>query len=263
MSARFLPVPCPRDKVSRNPCERLVPFARLRIVAGTGPVLLAMACFTGCVVDTAGGPVRRESRTIPRDTSETARVDLRMGAGELRVAGGSEDLMDAAFNYNVPGWKPQVRYRSFAGRADLTVRQPEGARHFGNSKYDWDLRLNDEIPMDLLIHFGAGEARLNLGSLNLRGLEVDMGVGEINLDLRGTPRRDYDVRIRGGVGEATVHLPASAGIYAIAQGGIGEIKVQGLRQEGRHWVNDLYRSAKTQVRVDVRGGIGAINVFAD
>jgi N-terminal domain of toast_rack, DUF2154 len=263
MSARLLPVPCPRDKVSRNPCERLGAFTKLRIGAGTGFVLLAAASFAGCVVDTVDGPMRRESRVIPRDTSETARVDLRMGAGELRVTGGSEGLMEAAFNYNVPGWKPQVRYRSFAGRADLTVRQPEGSRHFGNSKYDWDLRLNDEIPMDLLIHFGAGEARLNLGSLNLRSLEVDMGVGEINLDLRGTPRRDYEVRIRGGVGEATVHLPANAGIYAIAQGGIGEIKVRGLRQEGRHWLNDVYGSAKTQIRVDVRGGIGEINLFAE
>jgi hypothetical protein len=225
-------------------------------------VLLA-ACFGGCVVDTVSGPLRRENRVIPRDTSETARVDLRMGAGELRVNGGAGDLMDAVFNYNVSAWKPEVRYRSFAGRADLSVRQPEGSRHFGNSKYDWDLRLNDEIPMDVLVHFGAGEARLNLGSLNLRSLEVDMGVGEINLDLRGTPRRDYEVRIRGGIGQATIHLPPDAGIYAIAQGGIGEIKMRGLRQEGRHWVNDLYGSSKTQIRLDVRGGIGEINVLAE
>jgi hypothetical protein len=207
--------------------------------------------------------VRRETRVIPRDTSEAARVDLRMGAGELRVNGGAEDLMDAEFNYNVSRWQPQVRYRSFAGRADLTVRQPEGFQHLRNSTYDWDLRLNNEIPMDLLIHFGAGEARLNLGSLNLRSVQVDMGVGEINLDLRGSPRRDYDVRIRGGVGEATIHLPPDAGIYAIAEGGIGDIKVRGLRQEGRHWVNELYGNAKTQIRVDVRGGVGAINLFAE
>jgi len=263
MSARLLSVPCPRDKVSRNLGTQLGAFTKLRIGAGTGLVLVGAACLAGCVIDNAGGPVRRESRVIPRDTSETARVDLRMGAGELRVTGGSEGLMEAAFDYNVPGWKPQVRYRSFAGRADLTVRQPEGSRHFGNSKYDWDLRLNDEIPMDLLIHFGAGEASLKLGSLNLRSLEVDMGVGEINLDLRGTPRRDYEVRVRGGVGEANVHLPSNAGIYAIAQGGIGDIQMGGLRREGRHWVNDLYGSAKTQVRIDIRGGIGAINVFTD
>lgn len=226
-------------------------------------VLIAAACWSGCLVETPGDRAHRETRVIPRDTSETARVDLRMGAGELRVNGGAEGLAEAVFNYNLSSWKPDVRYHSFAGRADLTIRQPEGFQRIGNSKYAWDLRLNDEIPMDLLVRFGAGEARLNLGSLNLRSLEVEMGVGEINLDLRGTPRRDYGVRIRGGVGEATVQLPSNAGIYAIAEGGIGEIQMRGLRQEGRHWVNDLYRTAKTQIRVDVRGGIGAINLIVE
>jgi len=257
MSAGFCTVPWPRNKVARSPGRLPRAFTTLRI---GGPVLLA-ACLAGCVVDTVSGPARRENRAIPRDTSETARVDLRMGTGELRVSGGAENLMDAVFNYSGSAWKPEVRYRSFAGRADLTVRQPEGYRH--PHKYDWDLRLNDEIPMDVLVHFGAGEARLNLGSLNLRSIQVDMGVGEINLDLRGMPRRDYEVRIRGGVGEVTVHLPSDAGIYAIAEGGIGEVNVRGLHQEGRHWVNDLYGSTKTQIRVDVRGGIGGINLFAE
>src|ERR1039458_5551387 len=34
-----------------------------------------------------------------------------------------------------------------------------------------------------------------------------MGVGELHMDLRGKPKHDYDVRIHGGVGEATIHLP--------------------------------------------------------
>ena len=118
----------------------------------------------------------------------------------------------------------------------------------GNAKYDWDLRLNNEIPIDLLLHFGAGKARLDLGSLNMRSIEVEMGVGEIEMDLRGTSKRDYSVRIRGGIGEATVYLPANVGVYAKAEGGLGEIKVRGLRRENQHWVNDWYDSAKPQVR---------------
>jgi hypothetical protein len=221
------------------------------------------ACLSGCVVETAHGPTRHETRTIERDTAETARVDMQMGAGELRVEGGAAPLMQADFNYNVPAWRPQIRYHSFAGRADLSIRQPAGTGHIGNAIHDWDLRLNDAIPMDFLLHFGAGEARLNLGSLSLRSVEVEMGVGQIRMDLRGMPRHDYNVRIRGGVGEATVNLPASAGIYAKAEGGLGEIHVQGLRQEDRHWVNQWYDSDRPQIRVDVSGGIGQINLIAE
>ncbi len=230
-------------------------------------VLAVCACSSGCAIDTVSGPPRHETRSIERDTSDTARIDLEMGAGELRVNGGAQDLMQADFLYNVPAWRPAVRYHSFAGRADLTIRQAPADHLEGvfaaHTKCDWDLRLNNEIPIDFLLHFGAGDAHLNLGSLNLRSIEVEMGVGHIEMDLRGRPQRDYEARIHGGVGEAKVFLPPDAGIFATAHGGIGEIQVHGLRREGRHWVNHWHDSARPQVRVEVEGGIGQIDLIAE
>jgi predicted membrane protein len=117
--------------------------------------------------------------------------------------------------------------------------------------------------VDLAFHFGAGQARLDLGSLELRGVEVDMGVGQLDMDLRGAPKHSYDVSIHGGIGEATVRVSADAGIYAQAHGGIGEIKVRGLRQEDGHWVSPSYDSAANKVRIEIQGGIGQVNVIAD
>ena len=84
-----------------------------------------------------------------------------------------------------------------------------------------------------------------------------------DLDLRGRPQHDYDVHIQGGIGEAVVRLPAGAGVYANANGGIGEIKTRGLKKEGDHWENDAYATAKVKVRVDVQGGIGSITLIGD
>lgn len=227
-------------------------------------LLPAVWCLSGCVIGTMHyGPIQHDTRSIPRDASELARVDVRMGAGELRVSGGAPDLLRADFSYNMPSWKPDIRYSSDAGRGNLPIEQPGSQTSLGNAKNEWDLRLNNEIPMDVTVRFGAGEARLNLGSLSLRSVEMEMGAGELDLDLRGNPKRDYDVRVRGGAGEATVHLPANVGIYAKAEGGIGEIEVRGLRREGQHWVNDAYGTSKVQIHLDIRGGVGQINLFAE
>jgi hypothetical protein len=44
--------------------------------------------------------------------------------------------------------------------------------------------------------------------------------------LRGEPKRDYNVQVHGGVGQATVYLPRDAAISATAvKGGIGEIRL--------------------------------------
>jgi hypothetical protein len=228
------------------------------------PLVAAAMCLSGCIIETATGPVRRDSRTIERDASERVHVDLSMGAGNLNIRGGAQKLLNADFTYNVAAWRPEVRYSSTGTHGDLTIHQP-GHSHtqLGHTRYEWDLELNDDVPLDLAVHFGAGEARLDLGSLSLRNVEVNMGVGKLQIDLRGKPKRDYDVRIRGGIGEATVRLPGNVGVYAEGSGGIGEIKTQGLRREGGHWVNDAYEDSKVRIHLDIHGGIGSITLISD
>ncbi len=84
-----------------------------------------MLLLTGC--ETAQtGPTQHESSHIELDRSELTRVELKMGAGELNVAGGSAKLADAEFTFNVPAWKPHVEYHSTCVRGDLLIEQPQG-----------------------------------------------------------------------------------------------------------------------------------------
>jgi hypothetical protein len=223
--------------------------------------LLAGAIFglSGCVVHHAG-PSQHDYVSFDRDKAELVRVDLKMGAGTLRVGSGTEKLARADFEFNVPEWKPEVSYS--AGM--LRISQPSNSiKTFGDTKYDWDLRLNRDVPIDMNVNFGAGEAHLDLGSLALRRVDVQMGVGQIDMDLRGQPKHDYSVSIHGGVGEATVRLPADVGIYAEAKGGIGEISAQGLHNDGSKYYNDAYQKSPVTVRLDVQGGVGSIKLIAD
>jgi hypothetical protein len=228
------------------------------------PLLAVALCLSSCIIDTATGPERHDSRTIERDAAERVHVNLTMGAGTLTIGGGAKKLLNADFTYNVSSWQPEVRYSSTGARGDLTIRQPgQGHTRMGHIRYEWDLALNNDVPMDLSLHFGAGEARLDLGSLSLRTVEVNMGVGKLQMDLRGNPKHNYDVRIRGGVGEATVYLPANVGVYAEGAGGLGEFRTQGLHRQYGYWVNDAYEDSKVRIHLDIHGGIGSIRLIAD
>jgi hypothetical protein len=225
-------------------------------------VVAAAALLVGCGPDGIGdGHVERTRESIELDRAETVRTELSLGAGELRVAGGAAKLMEGDFDYYAPSWKPEIQYRSTGVRGDLTIRQ--ASRSFPGGALVWDLRLNDNVAMDLSARLGAGEARLNLGTLNLRDLEVKMGAGELHLDLRGNPKRSYSVRIQGGVGQANVSLPKNVGITATANGGIGEIHVRGLEKHGGVWINPELERSGVNIRVDVKGGVGEINLIAE
>ena len=236
-----------------------MPLALKCVVLPAAAINLAL--LSGCVSSyESRGPLQTETKSVDLDKSEYVTVDLRMGAGELSVRGGSPKLMDGEFSYRRLAMRPEVHYDASDFRGRLRIEEPSGV-HTGNTRYRWDLRFNDDKPLDLEVEFGAGEGRLDLGSLNLRSVDIHMGVGELRLDLRGTPKHDYTVNLRGGVGEATVYLPQGVGVVADAQGGIGGITARGLEKRGGEYVNDAYGSAKTTVRLDIRGGIGAINLI--
>jgi len=231
-------------------------------IASFCALLLAFAA-AGCNNQPAG-PTVHETQSIPPDVATALRATVHMGAGTLKLNGGSSGWLDAVFDYNVPEWKPTVVYNLVGEGGDLRVEQPSaGHTGGGDTKNDWDLKLNDEIPTDLTAQLGAGDATLDLGTVTLRSLTIEVGAGTVNLDLRGHPKRSYNLQIRGGVGDATIHLPASAGLYVEAGGGIGDVKVNGMRKDGDHWVNDAYGTSPITVRADIKGGIGGITISAE
>jgi hypothetical protein len=236
--------------MARIPAANVLPIA-----------ILSLAAFVGCN-HFDSGPSRTEMLSVALDESESVSAELRMGAGELTVRGGSPKLMDGEFTFGPEDMRPEIRYDPGGSKGRLRIEEPSGTR-FNRGDYRWNLKLNDDKPIDLQVNLGAGEGDLQLGSLNLRSLEVQMGAGELRLDLRGTPARDYSVNVRGGVGEATVYLPRDVGIVADVKGGIGEIDAGGLESRDGHYVNKAYGVSKTTVRLDIRGGVGSIRLVTE
>jgi hypothetical protein len=224
--------------------------------------VLAGACGTQPGGTPKVGKMQRESKSVDLKNAQSVRAQLKMGAGELNLTGGADQLMEGNFSYNVAEWKPEVSYDVSGDEGELVVRQggTEGSNLGGDARNEWDISLNDELPTDLVVQMGAGESDLDLDSLTLTGLKVQMGAGKTTVDLTGDYAKDFDSRIQGGVGEATVMLPSEVGVKAKAQGGLGKINAEGLERVGDSYVNDAYGESNVTLNVDVQGGVGEINL---
>jgi hypothetical protein len=206
------------------------------------------------------GQLQTDAKEVKLGDAKSVRVEIKMGAGELKVVGGAKDLLDGQFTYNVAVWKPQVEYAVHGSEGLLTIQQPGHVGSMGNARYEWDLRLNEKVPMSMSVELGAGRAELTLGKLSLNKLDLRMGAGETIVDLTGDWKNDLAAEIRGGVGRATVRLPRDVGVRVTAAGGIGAINAHDLRKEGGAYVNDAYGKSPVTLRVDVEGGVGEINL---
>jgi hypothetical protein len=240
-------------------------------------VLLAVsACGSGARV----GTLQTESETVELGNTASVRVEIDMGAGELNVAGGAAELLEANFTYNVAELKPEVDYSG----GTLTVRTPDvdtgigSLWDAGDYRYEWDLRLNDDVPMDMQVGVGAGRSDLQLGSLSLTRLDVKRGAGEVVVDLAGSTsltrlnvgggagavtvdltgnwQQDLEATVEGGVGKRSLILPRDTGVRVKVEVGVGAVDAAGLIKEGEYYTNDAYGQSSVTLYIEVGGGVG-------
>lgn len=262
---------------------------RLSMAVVVAMMLLSVSCMINLDdidVGTAEiGELQEISEVVELDDADQVQVDIRMGAGELQIDSGAEELLEADFAYNIAEWKPEVTYAG--GR--LTVRQPDIERiPFSTNdevRYRWELKLNDQVPMDMDLEMGAGDGDVNLGSLalstldvklgagdvsidlsgneTLERLELDMGAGNLDLDLRGAWTDDVYVNIQGGVGQIQLDIPTDIGVRVDVTKGIGELNADGFRLDGGDYVNDAYGESDVTLNIVLQAGVGRIDLNLD
>ncbi len=218
---------------------------------------------TGCVIETEEGPTLTSTKEVEAGKIEALQAEIRIGVGDLRIGGGAAKLLEASFRYPEKLGAPEVRYDAAGFRGRLTVESRESKHSMRNGKHEWNLKLGPTVPTDLKLNLGVGESHVDLTRIPLHSLEIHIGVGELDLNLAGKYEKGVDVTVRGGVGEATIRLPRDFGVIADAKGGIGSIDVKGLEQRNGRYVNDAYQEGKPALKLDVRGGVGSINLIVE
>jgi len=219
---------------------------------------------TGCYVP---GPKLGKTETLTQKVglagAESVKVAVTLGVGKLKLMAGADSLLDARFEYNIPDWKPVVSYKVEDGRGGLIVEQPSrvvGAAWPGNVRYNWDLKFKSGVPIDLEIDVGAGQSDVDLKGIDVRHLDIKAGVGEGSVDLSGPRTSDLDVNIKAGVGKLTLILPADVGVQVRAQSGLGHVETDGLKAQDDAWINEAWGKTKASVHVEVEAGIGKIEM---
>jgi hypothetical protein len=207
------------------------------------------------------GFLQHVAKSVDTQGAKSVDVSLETSAGEVNVSGGTGHLLDADFHYSDSYDSPRVEYNVVSGVGHLQIAQDDqGSVHFGTTHNTWDLRLSNEVPLQLKIEMGAGRGHLRLRDLDVIRLDVRMGAGQLDLDLTGERKKDLVADLEGGVGQATIRLPRNVGVIVNASGGIGSISAHGLRHDGDDYTNEMYGKTPATIHLKVQGGVGQITL---
>jgi hypothetical protein len=203
---------------------------------------------------------KHSTQTVNLQGAKSAHARLEMGAGQLTINGGANDLLDADFTYSDSFDEPRVDYKVADGVGQLAISQESHSVHFGRSHNDWSLRFSKDIPLELKVDMGAGQGNLHFRDVPLTRLDLNIGAGQMDVDLTGARKTDLTADIEGGVGQANIRLPKDVGVIAHASGGIGSIDVHGLKHDGDSYTNEAYGKSSATIHLKVEGGIGQITL---
>jgi hypothetical protein len=209
------------------------------------------------------GELKSEFRRLEADGANSLRADFTMVEGNLQLMGGATGVMGADFIYDDADWKPPlVSYEVDAsGQGDLAVKQKATGRPaMRQGRCEWIIRLNQDLPIELKVKYGAGKADLRLSGLTLPLLRVESGVGELALDMSGEWRHSTQAFVKAGIGDTVLRLPQDVGVRVQSTVGFGSIHPHGLTWDGEAYTNALYGQAAVTLDITVEGGIGKINL---
>jgi len=226
-----------------------------------GAVLVATA---GCVrVELPEDEYQSASEQIEVGEATELEASIDMAAGKLTVTGGAAGAVDADFDFGRPTWRPLVEYDPVDGTGRLSIRTPQVATFGpkGNLRYEWRIALSDELPLNLDVDMGAGEVDLDLRGTRLRDIRVDLGAGDSMIDLSGGWADDVTGEINTGAGTLTLKVPADVGVRIVGyQDGLGTYRADGFAQDGDALVNRAYETAEVRFDLVLRRGIGDVTI---
>jgi hypothetical protein len=205
----------------------------------------------------------KEIRVIESREAKNVEVDLKIGAGKLRLSGGASELLLAGFIFSDKSWNPDIVYTEKGELGRLSIRQPETKDFSFNDddKYVWNLKFNNEMPLAFNIELGAGVSEIFLDGLTIDDFSMVTGVGKSEIDLRGNWKKSTTINITGGIGLSHIYLPQNTGVKLNIDKGIGSLDFSGLIRKGKNqYVNSLYENSDIILTVNLTTGIGKIEI---
>jgi DUF4097 and DUF4098 domain-containing protein YvlB len=251
-----------------------IAFAIFLTVSIIGGILSAVGLFGGLFSSDA---VLEEVKTYSVE-DEIHNLDIEINAADLCIKEGEAFSVESNLKHlkveENGGLLTIQETKKFTGTysgAVLTVYVPAGTvfdnvsltagagrltiGNLSSGTLDFELGAGD-VSIDSLIatestDIEGGAGRITITNGALKDLDLDMGVGQLNLTSALTGNCQLDL----GVGESNITLIGSKEDYKLdLEKGLGNISVDGKN------VSDYGSSGNGKNKVEIHGGIGAINV---
>jgi hypothetical protein len=200
--------------------------------------------------------------SIPLENASQAEIELRHGAGRITLASGADPatLLSGSFVGGVEshldrdGGLALLRLRS---AVDSMWGFPDNAPR----GLEWNVHLNNTVPMTLDVRTGASENFLDLSDLKVTDLKVETGASSTQITL---PANVAYTKVKVGAGAASISIkvPENVAARIHVSSAIASKRIDTARfpANGNYYETSGYDTAANKAEIIIETGVGSVEV---
>jgi hypothetical protein len=206
------------------------------------------------------GQVEGQTISIPLENARSARIKLDHGAGRLNVHSGAtgSEILNGTF-----GTEVEYKSRLAGDQLDLKLRNsPQFWMWFPGQSLDWDVRLNNDVPLTIKVDSGASASILDLSDLKVVDLDIDTGASSTEVTLPANAGNTH-VDVDTGASSLKMHIPQGVAARIRVKTGVSSVNVDTQRFpaiDGGLYQSADYATAANRADVTIDAGVGSIEV---
>lgn len=205
----------------------------------------------------------------PIGRAKEAEIDLSIRVGDLRVGAldpGSGSLVRGSVGYssNQPAPRKEVATGDEHGVFRMSSRGSTGVVLFplvsSSGGESWDLKLNRDMPMTMLVKLDAARARLDLSALRVTDLDADVDAGSLEVTLPAVGKSR--VHVKSDAAAVTLLVPdgAAARIHVISDVSGVSVDEKRFPRRGDYYESGDYAGAIGQIEIEIDADVSGITV---
>ncbi len=215
----------------------------------------------------SGAMDRRTSSTEisqSRDEASEAEITIAPAVGSLHIEAlpESNQLISGVIR-PIRGERVQDNFEVRDGMAIFSLRS-EGnfvGPFFGgpSSGPDWDLAVSSDVPLDLELDLGVGEFDVDLTDLTLDSLDVSIGVGQTTIIL--PDEGSFRANIDAAIGNTVIIVPAEMEVRIEVDTALSARQLpRGYRRHGDDYESPGYDDAENRIELSISQAIGNVTI---
>ena len=225
--------------------------------------LVAFSMLATGALGSASPEFRRFESNVQPVGSDVKKADIKVsgGASKFRVTTANLDVAaKASLESSIARLEENASVRGDTQYVELSSRNNRGHWMMGSFKNDWDVVLDEDRPMRLVIDSGASDVDIDVSRGMIESLLLDAGASNSRLTV-GDKVANLKIEIDAGASKTVIRLPKSSGVKLKMDGGLNSKNLADLREVSKdNYESDNYDTAKNKIEIDADIGVADLTI---